>query len=438
MLEIQLIGGQWEKSKIIVIFDIMKRFVFSLLAILAAFPLFAQFNTREEVLADIEKSGGVHYMYPTDQPRPTAAPKGYKPFYVSHLGRHGARFALGSTVYAGQWGIWSRAHEMGWLTPKGEEIYQAWVELIPLVNRREGNLTVKGQEQHRFIASRLFADYPEVFAGPTHASAVSTGVHRVIVSMYAFLGQLDALDKDFSYDSDYGYPYQGYLLPDVIDAANQWPDSVTRKFNRFVADRLDVEGMLGRWFTQPGLLVDRPYTFLDDLHVVVSTLDNLDGTVPQAFYTLFSPEERYRLWEVSNYASYLRLGMSPEVENVRPLAMRALLQDFIGKAEEDISTGTVQLRLRFAHDSTLMPLLSLMGVNNWGSVISDPAALADAWRTFDVPMACNFQWIFFRNPRTPEVLVQVLMNGREATLPLPMAAPGSFYRWEDLKTLIIK
>ena len=29
----------------------------------------------------------------------------------------------------------------------------------------------------------------------------------------------------------------------------------------------------------------------------------------------------------------------------------------------------------------------------------------------------------------------LLLNGREATLPLEMAAPGSFYRWNDLKTL---
>ena len=34
---------------------------------------------------------------------------------------------------------------------------------------------------------------------------------------------------------------------------------------------------------------------------------------------------------------------------------------------------------------------------------------------------------------TADILVQVLLNGVEATLPLPMAAPGSFYRWEDIR-----
>ena len=399
-----------------------------------ALPSAAQ-DTHSQVLSDIERAGGVHYMYPMDAPAPTAAPKGYKPFYVSHLGRHGARFALGSTLYDGQWETWSKAHELGWLTPEGEAIYEAWKDLYPEVRRREGNLTRKGQDQHHFIARELYKNYPEVFDGPTHASAVSTGVHRVIVSMFSFLSQLDNLDADFTFDADYGYPYQNYLLPDVIDQPNNWPDSVSRKFNQFLASRLNLDAMLARWFTQPGLLVSRPYAFVDDLHVVVSTLDNLDTPSAEVFYGIFTPEERFRLWEVSNYSSYLRLGMSPDVENVRPLSMQALLQDIIAKADEDLRSGAVQLRLRFAHDSTLMPLLSLMGVNHWGAVVSNPSDVADAWRTFDIPMAANLQLIFFRSKKSPDILVQVLLNGFEATLPLEMAAPGSFYQWSAVKAL---
>ena len=88
----------------------------------------ARHETRGEIMADIERAGGVHYMYPEDQPKPTAAPKGYKPFYISHLGRHGARYALGSTVYRDLLEVWTKGHENGWLTPKGEELYKAYVE----------------------------------------------------------------------------------------------------------------------------------------------------------------------------------------------------------------------------------------------------------------------------------------------------------------------
>ena len=405
-------------------------------ALAAAFSLKAQNDAREEVFADIEKTGGVHYMYPMNQPAPTAAPKGYKAFYLSHVGRHGARFALGSTIYNGQWSTWSRAHTLGWLTPEGEEIYEAWAALMPNVLHREGNLTQKGQAQHKYIASQIYKNYPDVFAGPTHASAVSTVSHRVIVSMFTFLSELDNLDSDFTFDADYGYPYQDYLLPEIIDQPRVWPDSVRQKLDVFMAERVDEQAILSRWFTQPGHLVSSPYTFLYDLLVVVSTLDNLDCEVPQKFYSIFTPEERYNIWEVSNYDSYLLLGRSPEVDNVRTRSMKALLKDFIDKTEEDLASGEVQLRLRFAHDSTLMPFLSLVGVNDWGVVASCPDELTKHWRTFEIPMGANLQLIFFKNKKQPgDILFQLLLNGVEATLPLEMAAPGSFYRWADLKAV---
>lgn len=46
----------------------------------------------------------------------------------------------------------------------------------------------------------------------------------------------------------------------------------------------------------------------------------------------------------------------------------------------------------------------------------------------------NFQDLVFTQGKKAKdpVLIQVLLNGFQATLPLPEAAPG-FYRWEDFK-----
>ena len=410
----------------------MKKTILLLAALLTGIAALAQHDTRAEILADIEKTGGVHYMYPTDQPVPTAAPKGYKPFYISHVGRHGARFALGGKVYEEQLEIWTSAHKKELLTPDGERFYQAYVQFYPDVARREGNLTVKGQEQHRRIARSLYRNYPAVFKGKTHASAVSTVSHRVIVSMFSFLSELDNLDRDLTFDADYGYPYQYYLLPDVIDSRQDRGGE--EKYKQFLSQVLDLDAMLGRWFTQPDLLVKDKFSFCYDLHTVVATMDNLDSPASATLYGLFTPEERYAIWRVKNFREYQLLGRSPDTENLRVQAIGALWKDFVDKAQEDWTNG-VQLRLRFAHDSTLMPLLSLLDVNGMGIRLEDPYLVENYWRTFDIPMACNFQLVFFKSKKQPDILVQVLLNGFEATLPLEMAAPGSFYRWEDLKRL---
>ena len=409
-----------------------KRFLLLLCA--AAFCCLAnvQQPVKDRIMADIERTGGVHYLYPMNQPAPKAAPKGYKPFYVSHVGRHGARFALGNTIYEEQLAVWQKGHEKGWLTPEGEAFYQAYAQFYPQVGLREGILTGKGQEQHRYIARTIYQNYPDVFKGPTRAEAVSTISHRVIASMFSFLSELDNLDRDFTFGADYGQPYQSYLLPDVIDSKADRDGAAEEKYRRFREQNLDLDAMLSRWFTRPDSLVANPYRFCATLQVVVSTLDNLDTPAPAELYSLLTPEERYRLWQVNNYRDYQLMGFSPDTENLRVKAMQALLDDFIDKAEADWKDG-VQLRLRFAHDSTLQPLLSLMDVNGMGARIEDPLEVENYWRNFDVPMACNLQLIFFKSKKNPDILVQVLLNGFEATLPLPMAAPGSFYRWEDFK-----
>ncbi len=420
----------------------MKKIAIAICLLGVCGAIHAQRDSRAEVMADVERAGGTYYLYPTDQPAPTPAPKGYRPFYVSHVGRHGSRFALGSKIYEELLEIWTGGHEQGWLTPQGEAVYEAFTALYPSIARREGNLTHKGQAQHRYIASQIFKNYPAVFKGPTRAEAVSTVSHRVIVSMFSFLRELDALDRDFSYDVDYGQPYQSYLLPDVIDSDADRTEQAGQKFDSFLASILaegevDLEAMLGRWISQPDSLLpdtEARLDFCDGMHTFVSSLDNLDVPVPEVFYSLFSPEERYAIWRLDNYGAYALLGRSPDTQNLRVQAMQALWDDFRDKAEADWANG-VQLRLRFAHDSTLMPLLSLLDVNGMGARIEDPAQVEQYWRSFDIPMACNLQFIFFKSKKNPDILVQVLLNGREATLPLPMAAPGSFYRWDEVKNL---
>lgn len=413
----------------------MKKIAIFLCALVAAgSAAYAQTDSKAALMADIERAGGVHYLCPTNQPAPTSAPKGYKAFYVSHIGRHGARYALGGSVYEEQLAVWTKGHEKGWLTPSGEAFYQAYKDFYPAIALREGNLTQKGQDQHRYIAGQIYRNYPSVFKGKTHAEAVSTVSHRVIVSMFSFLSELDNLDRDFTFGADYGQPYQSYLLPDVIDSGAERHGDAEVKYGQFRDQVLDLDGLLAKWFTRPDSLVTNKYKFCFDLHTVVSTLDNTDApVVPEALYSVYTPEERYQLWRVNNYRDYQLLGRSPDTENLRMKAMSALLKDFVEKADEDMRTGQVQLRLRFGHDSTLMPLLSLMDVNGMGAAIEDPYEVEKYWQNYNIPMACNFQLVFFKSKKNPDILVQVLLNGFEATLPLPMAAPGSFYRWEDVK-----
>ena len=77
----------------------LKKITLGFIIAAAALPTAAQ-TTREEMFADICKTAGVYYAYPAPEKLDyTAAPKGYKPFYISHFGRHGSRYLIGENEY---------------------------------------------------------------------------------------------------------------------------------------------------------------------------------------------------------------------------------------------------------------------------------------------------------------------------------------------------
>ena len=407
------------------------------MALAGAFVASAQGEwAKEDILAKPDRAGGVYALYPEGQPLPPAAPKGYKPFYVSHIGRHGSRYAIGSTVYTDVYEVWKKASEKGNLTPEGEKVFAAYAGLYPSLRYHEGILTLKGQQQHRQIAAQMYRDYPALFKGKTRAEVLSTTSHRVILSMMCFLDELKELDRDFQFDVDYGRKYYPVLVPESSDnpafvPRGPFPEETLKVYDDFAAEVFDEAAVLGRWFVSADSLGVDKSDFLYDLTSVVFDFCNLDYEVPGILADLFTPEERYGAWRIQNYSDYLYTARAPGIDIRRCLEMSVTVKDIIDKFEEDTAAG-VSMRLRFSHDTALMPLISYLGVNGMDVVEADPHNLEKVWRNYSVPMGCNLQIVFFRSRKSPEILIQVLLNGFCATLPLPEAAPG-FYRWSDFK-----
>ena len=329
------------------------------------------------------------------------------------------------------------AHEKGQLTPEGEKFFKAYALVYPKMLYHEGILTNKGQMQHRQIAGQLYRNYPEVFKGKTRLVALSTESSRVIISMLCCLDELSDLDRDLTIQVDYGRPYYSMLIPEShsnpnYKAMEPFTEEATERYERFAREVFDEEGVIGRWFTSTeGIGLDRA-SFMYDMMQLVSDSENLDFPVPEALTEVFTPEERYALWRVQNYSDYMYTGVAPGVDRRRFLEMSVTVKDIIDRFEEDQANG-VSLRMRFSHDTALAPLISYLGVNGMDAMISNPYDVEKVWRSYDIPMACNFQLVFFRNRKAPdEILVQALLNGFCATLPLPEVAPG-FYRWSDFK-----
>ena len=117
-----------------------------------------------------KKSDSLYYLdiyrpYPSEMiSNTTPAPKGYKPFYISHIGRHGSRWNAVAYMYERPLNIFLKAHEAGELTPLGERFHDDWLKISADAKDRYGDLSPLGAQEHKVIAKRMYESYPEVFS----------------------------------------------------------------------------------------------------------------------------------------------------------------------------------------------------------------------------------------------------------------------------------
>ena len=106
----------------------MKKLFSVLFMVLVASAAWAQGNTAiDELKTDPRKAYGTDYPYQFANPQLTKAPKGYKPFYISHYGRHGSRYYWNAMLYQELANLLKVAHERGQLTKEGEAFFEKFM-----------------------------------------------------------------------------------------------------------------------------------------------------------------------------------------------------------------------------------------------------------------------------------------------------------------------
>jgi len=112
--------------------------------------------------------------------------------------------------------------------------------------------------------------------------------------------------------------------------------------------------------------------------------------------------------------------------------MIPILQDIIKKADAVINGNSDHIAdLRFGHDTCLGPLTVLMGINGADLDPEDPYEVKNCYQNWETCKAANIQLIFYRSKnKAKDILVKCLLNGEEATLPVP-SNDKPYYKWSD-------
>lgn len=242
-------------------------------------------SARALILEKPSRSGGCLHAYEPLDTLFSSTPDGYEPFYISHFGRHGSRFAGSREDFAvidelmkyssrvnvdSLNGLYNYSKENAdsrkssagssstsavaaesrkmILSETGEQLLSDLIALKEYSEGKYGQLTEKGAREHRNISRRMYSHYPQVFSNPERKRviAVSTTSGRTIASKENFLSQLDLNAPDLEVSS---YTARDTLeYPAAVLATSGYPMSKEVRRNERFPDTSESTARLMKGF----------------------------------------------------------------------------------------------------------------------------------------------------------------------------------------------
>ncbi len=424
----------------------MKRLsIITVLLLTASLLVMAQHGTpRDIITANPGLSATNHAVYPFPQhplPQLTPAPDGYEPFYLNHYGRHGSRWFTKDVGYTRPLKVLTKADAHHALTQRGQRLLGQVATIAQASVNRAGDLSDIGAEQHQGIARRMYQNFPEVFAGDVHVDARSTIFIRCILSMLNETGALKACNPRLRVTADASahdmyYMGWGYGEDTLANPLRKRMDALVDKNN---VTSVDPAHFMGLIFSDPAYARDsvNAHLFMTDMFALAGIVQNHHDLDYIDLWDLFTDDEIFEYWRINNIYWYVHWANAPQNGNRMPFIERALLRNMVQFADSVIACGGRGAALRFGHETCVIPLAALMELDNANYSCDDLDDLHNHWQSYNIyPMACNIQMVFYRKKgtlSTHDVLVKVLFNEHEATLPVHTDS-FPYYRWSDLRS----
>ena len=402
-------------------------------------------GVREDFKANPKLSANNYQAYPTSGfPAITPAPEGYEPFFINHYGRHGSRWLINDKKYSFPLQMLEKAEHDGKLTRRGQEVLDTLRQVYNASRGRLGELSDLGALQHQGIARRMFQNFPQVFKDGAPVVARSTVVIRCILSMQNEVDVLASLNPKLKITTDASEATMYYM---------NYSDSVVKPLRATMSDA--VRERNAKWLKPKGLMKklfnDQRWVkenFADDeARRMLAYLFEVGGNMQSHlqfenvnWYDLFSADDIYSVWRYNNVYWYMLSGETPLTQCRVDYMEANLLRNFIEDADRATTTDNPApgASLRFGHESVVLPLCCLMGINGADYRTTDLDNLDKYWQTYKVfPMTANLQFVYFRKPGSDDILMLPLLNEREATLPVETdVAP--YYHWSDVRDYFIE
>ena len=378
----------------------------------------------------------------------TPAPKGYKPFYISHIARHGSRYiSNGSSdcfVVADTLAFYA---DKGMLSEEGLALLRDILLLHEMSEGHFGELTELGAQEHREICSRMVRHYPEVFESGNRRkiTAYTTESPRVVASMEAFLGELcsreSGLDKT-THESSWkrngtdSQEVTGYHIHRSDREKYKKEERSFSEAGRALRKGYDLKTFAGRIFSDPSAVHSSTIKYIAKYSFKsLKTGCVTDPEIVPGPGKYFTAGELYYLW-LSGSLSWARYLRSPGYESPFTKAYGGGILEMIEKdADEALAADShIAATFRFSHDTYLLPVMASIPLE--GTYLEcEEREIPEYFQDYRyVCPACNVQLIFYRKgAKGKKVLVKFLVNEKETLVHGLTPATGAYYDWAAVK-----
>lgn len=362
-----------------------------------------------------EQLGGVYHAYPERSGSDFRVPEGFVPFYISHYGRHGSRWLTNDSRY--EWVIGHFADKQN-LTPLGRSVARRLAKVWRNAKGNGGKLTPLGARQHKAIAGRMLAAYPEVFSGTPFIRSRSSVADRCRKSMAAFL---QALPEGFMDDCKTEEADMAWIAYDS-------PEEKRLTSETTVKAKVTPARFLQALFKDPGK-VDDGLKLMGELFTIATDMQDVELHID--FQDVFTRAEAEAFYWQNNRRMWICNGSCAANNGIPARSAVSLWQRIEADADQVVRSGVHGADLRFGHDTNLYRLLTLLRLSSERSRPADEVDRMDSV----VPMAANLQMIFMRRQGTEGVYVAFLHNERPVyALGCPSVDASPYvYAWDSVK-----
>lgn len=399
---------------------------------------------EKEVKADINRAAGMFYArYTAKAPKDTPAPKGKKPFYINHYGCPGPYYLDKSEYYTETYAVFAKADSLGKLTKLGKDVLRRITLLAQDAKDRDGELTERGAQQSRTLVKQMMDRFPDMFTPKGYYSVRSIVENRCIMTMQEGLLQLSSSLRPIVARSKASLQERRFMDPVDNELTSQRLDSLTSiTYERFTDLNTNDNRLMSSLFNDMNYVMTNidAFKLSKQLFILAGNVQHSSYAGVFSLFDIFTPKEIHRHWRKQNAWHYINYGGCKLNGGWQAYLQRSTLRNMIHMGDSMLKRYNPLMHLRYTNATTIMSLVCLMDLNGYGLHTANLDSLEDyGWANYRIaPLGGSIMMIHYRTDRDdPDVLVKVLLNGEEATLPIPTdCAP--YYHWQDVKRYYLR